>query len=450
MIHSSYAFFQCSHTGAKKAKPTFIILLSPPPPNPLYILNIISGSKYRPLSIQKPLDLNMEHLIMAIENHIPGRLSELEEEMAIHIPPGGNWESIPIHIPSNRLVQIRKMSKERGKCRTTYYGRLNPSKPSYTINTYFSRLGNGTFLHYDMEQNRLISQREGARLQSFPDSYIFKGSYTSIFKQIGNAIPPFLAYNLVTNQFKESKVLDLFCGAGGLSLGLSWGGMEIVCGVDNDKNAIKTFKHNHNDSIVISGDLKDNSVKEQIFDIASDVDFVVGGPPCQGFSQAGWFNPDDRRNFLFLDFLDIISRISPKYFIMENVQGLLWIDKGKAIQTIISAFKDIGYYITDFVLSAEEYGVPQKRKRVFILGMKENNTLKKPDILCKDASLDLHPEVTAMDAISDLPPISDRNTTFYDYIYDPSNRYQELMRGNINAEQYYLFLKQGGMSWEKR
>ena len=105
--------------------------------------------------------------------------------MVKHIPEGGNWRNIPETVPSKRLDQIRKSGG-----RTTYYGRLRNDKPSYTISTYFNRLGNGCYIHPN--QDSLISLREGARLQSFKDSFYFCGPKTSIYKQIGNAVPPLL------------------------------------------------------------------------------------------------------------------------------------------------------------------------------------------------------------------------------------------------------------------
>ena len=123
---------------------------------------------------------------MKLYNHISPRLSNLEWEMSKHIPAGGNWQNIPVHIPSKRLEQIRKSGG-----RTTYYGRLLYDKPCFTITTYFNRLGNSSNLH--PEQQRMISIREGARLQSFKDDFIFYGTKTSQYKQIGNAVPPLLA-----------------------------------------------------------------------------------------------------------------------------------------------------------------------------------------------------------------------------------------------------------------
>ena len=113
-----------------------------------------------------------------IPNHYSARLSELDLAMAIHIPPGGNWKNIPTSIPSQRLAQIRESYAKGGGSRSTYYGRLRPDAPAYTINTYFGRPGNGCHLHYDYAggQHRVISQREAARLQSFPDDFVFLGS----------------------------------------------------------------------------------------------------------------------------------------------------------------------------------------------------------------------------------------------------------------------------------
>ena len=139
------------------------------------------------------VDTEIQEASKVLYNHICSPLSELDMEMIRSVPEGGNWQDIPPEIiqKSARLTQIH-----RSGGRTTYYGRLRKNLPSYTINTYFNRPGNGTFVH--PEQNRLISMREAARLQSFTDQYRFLGSYSSRYKQIGNAVPPPLTKALTT------------------------------------------------------------------------------------------------------------------------------------------------------------------------------------------------------------------------------------------------------------
>ena len=123
---------------------------------------------------------------MKLYNHVVFKMGKHEAEIAPHIPEGGNWQDIPLSISDTRLDKIRETGG-----RTTYYGRLCWDKPSYTIATYFNRVGNGCNLH--PSQCRVLSNREAARLQSFPDSFIFQGSNASQYKQIGNAVPPLLA-----------------------------------------------------------------------------------------------------------------------------------------------------------------------------------------------------------------------------------------------------------------
>ncbi len=124
-------------------------------------------------------------VLMKLYNHIVFKMGKFEREIAQYIPKGGNWKNIPLTITDKRLESIRA---EGGQ--TTYYGRLKWNEPSYTIATYFNRVGNGCNLH--PSQNRVMSIREAARLQSFPDDFLFMGTITSQYKQIGNAVPPLL------------------------------------------------------------------------------------------------------------------------------------------------------------------------------------------------------------------------------------------------------------------
>src|SRR5713226_5893880 len=146
--------------------------------------------------------------------------------MVRSVPPGGNWKDIPGAIPSQRLAQIRVSYRNGEGSRSTYYGRLRPDKPAYTISTYFYRPGNGCNIHYDFagDQHRVLTEREAARLQSFPDSFEFLGSHMSVAKQIGNAVPPLLSFQVALCLGVPGIYLDVFCGAGGLSLGFKWAG----------------------------------------------------------------------------------------------------------------------------------------------------------------------------------------------------------------------------------
>ena len=226
-----------------------------------------------------------------VSNHLTAPLSELEMRMVRAIPEGGNWKNIPDDVQSDRVNQIKKTGG-----RTTYYGRLRWDHPAYTISTYFSRTGNGCFIH--PEQDRLISLREGARLQSFSDDFIFFGSKTSMYYQIGNAVPPLLS-RAIGEIIKPKNFIDLFCGAGGFSKGMEMSGGKCVFALDHDKHCIETFKRNHNvnNDQFIAADICEINL-DDTFSTFSNVDLVIGGPPCQGFSTAGNYILDDPRNEL--------------------------------------------------------------------------------------------------------------------------------------------------------
>ena len=148
-----------------------------------------------------------------IHNHVCGKLSELDLRVAKAVPPGGNWRNIPEDVPSNRLAQIRVSAAAGEGSRSTYYGRLKPEMPAYTVNTYYSRPGNGCFLHYDFAggQHRTLSHREAARLQSFPNSFVFMGSsQRAVALQIGNAVPPLLGFQIARGIGAPGIMVDVF------------------------------------------------------------------------------------------------------------------------------------------------------------------------------------------------------------------------------------------------
>ena len=384
-----------------------------------------------------------------IPNHKSARLSDLDMQMVLSIPQGGNWKDIPTSIPSKRLDQIRTGFKQGKGSRSTYYGRLRKDMPSYTINTYFNRPGNGCHIHY--EQDRVISQREAARLQSFPDNFAFVGPQGAINKQIGNAVPPLLAYQIAKNLGKPGYFIDLFSGAGGLGLGFKWAGWTPVVANDIEKWFLKTYSmkvHNR----CIEGSITDGDIFNQVVEIArvarttaGDTPFwVLGGPPCQGFSTAGNFRSmKDKRNHLFWDYKNFLELIQPDGFVFENVLGLLSMEGGMVINKVKDAFKSVMPTVHDWLLSAEEHAVPQRRKRVILIGTNKSDfALIPPHRLTScDSSpnlfAELKPAISVEEALSDLPQLlPGQDGSSFNYISEPKTDYQAFMRGLITPEEY--------------
>ncbi|MBL6691565.1 MAG: DNA (cytosine-5-)-methyltransferase, partial [Pseudomonadales bacterium] len=321
-------------------------------------------------------------------NNETSSLSELDRLVISHVPEGGNWQDIPESVPGQRLVQIREMTAERGVVRTTYYGRLRRDQPAYTINTYFNRPGNGTHIH--PIENRTLTSREAARLQSFPDSYIFMGSQTAIRNQIGNAVPPLLAKAIGEKFLEQSDSnlgIDIFCGAGGLSLGLEIAGWKTLAAADNDRSAIDTFLFNrpceyepedHFEDELCSVYKRDLQNLDQFNSLVKQIEkkldgrtlgLMVGGPPCQGFSHAGFRLENDDRNDLASVYLNLADKLRPNLFLLENVEGLQTFKKGQVLRDIVSTLEGLGYSVHTPVwkLHAEQFGVPQMRRRVFVV-----------------------------------------------------------------------------------
>lgn len=391
-------------------------------------------------------------MVVSIPNHYTPSLSELDLTMVHAIPPGGNWKDIPESVPSKRLEQIRKNYAAGNGSRSTYYGRLHPDAPSYTISTCFNRPGNGCYIHYRANEHRMISQREAARLQSFPDSFIFEGSRTSINKQIGNALPPLLSYQIASHLGDPGCFIDLFCGAGGLSLGFVWAGWKPIVANDIDPKFLLTYTKNiHNEGIL--GDIRENNISEQIIAISKKPPdqrrlFVLGGPPCQGFSTAGnRRSMNDQRNQLFINYKNILAALQPDGFIFENVPGILNIERGKVFQMIKHEFSLQGYKTDFWKLKAEEYAVPQRRTRVFIIGFKSGNPSVVPppvtSFLKNQIPIPQFPLVfTVSEALDDLPSISPgQDGSELDYKSPPSNSYQKFLRGIIKPHELLIHLK---------
>ncbi|WP_311481841.1 DNA cytosine methyltransferase [uncultured Anaerococcus sp.] len=164
---------------------------------------------------------------------------------------------------------------------------------------------------------------------------------------------------------KKLNVISLFSGAGGMDLGFIKAGFEIIWANDFEKDAVETYKFNIGTHILLD-DIRNIDSNEIPGD---DVDVVIGGFPCQGFSIANTGrNMKDERNFLYQELLRIIKDKNPKFFVAENVKGLLSMEKGRVIDMIMNDFSSIGYNVDYRILNASDYGVPQNRERVIIIG----------------------------------------------------------------------------------
>lgn len=170
---------------------------------------------------------------------------------------------------------------------------------------------------------------------------------------------------------KKMKFIDLFCGCGGLSEGFRLAGFECVAGIDNNAAAIKTYKRNFPEAKALCRDLLsvDSEQIIQEFGDLKDVDVIIGGPPCQGFSSANRYKNEkaDPRNKLFFQFVKFVDIAKPKAILIENVRGIITSDNGYAKDRIYEIFQERGYKVTHQVLDASDYGVPQKRLRNFFV-----------------------------------------------------------------------------------
>ena len=206
---------------------------------------------------------------------------------------------------------------------------------------------------------------------------------------------------------KKYTYMDLFAGAGGMSLGFDNAGFKNLLAVEFNKDFAETYKKNFPRHNLIVDDIK-NVTEQQIYDIIKNekVDVIIGGPPCQGFSIAGNIGRnfiDDDRNRLFKEFVRFVKIIKPRVFVLENVAAMERHDKGKTIKEIVSSFKEIGYDIKYKVLNAVNFGVPQERRRIFIVGTLGENNFEYPQ--------EINKIVTVKDAIDDLPKLENGETS---------------------------------------
>lgn len=218
----------------------------------------------------------------------------------------------------------------------------------------------------------------------------------------------------------KNKIIDLFCGCGGLSKGFEDAGFETKIAIDMWGDAVKTYNHNRGKDIAICEDVHnwDDSFLEKLV-ADGDVVGIIGGPPCQGYSTVGTRDVNDPRNHLYKEYCRIVEKIKPEFFVIENVKGLTTLSGGAFRDDIISRFSALGYTVKYQILNAADYGIPQNRYRVFFVGMKNDGfNFPKPQ---KD-------KVSTKEAIGDLPELYGVECKT-EYIKEPTSEFAKRMRG---------------------
>ena len=402
----------------------------------------------------------------------------------------GKENTVPNHLPldhSDTVIKRYKLIAEGGKLpppeklpksirRKNFgntYVRLDRKKPAPTMVP-----GNNAFpVHPKL--HRSLTPREAARIQTFPDKFIFEGNRREQCILVGNAVPPLLSAkiadeikrylsdknykaankNLVREKNKpiskvikfkskeKSKIfLDLFSGVGGFSIGLKKAGYKHLLSADSNKSVIETHKYNFPNIPIVEEELQTKEAQKKILNLigSNKVDLLVGGPPCQGFSIFGnrrfvntkKFDPKtDKRNNLVFTFWKYVELIKPKWVIMENVGGFPSLESGYFLRKIVTLLPTIGYKNFDYrILNCADYGVPQKRKRFILIA---NNTEKiipwpKPKFFSEPESWQ-KPYRTVGEVITDLSSKSSQkkfqNHLPMDHSKEISDRYSFVKEG---------------------
>ena len=258
-----------------------------------------------------------------------------------------------------------------------------------------------------------------------------------------------------TRRKKAKKIIgvEVFSGAGGLSLGAKWAGIDVRMAIEKDYYAAETYKLNHPETIIKNVDIKD--IKK--IDIEKDsTTLLFGGAPCQGFSTSNQKTRDKKNpsNWLFLEFVRLAKQWKPDWIVFENVRGIVETEKKFFLNEILNSFKEIGYTCTWKILNASDFGVPQIRSRFFLIGSKGKKEVKFPEVKHKI-------KMTVKQAFDDLPKLENgAKDDVLEYSHKAKTNYAKSLRKNLstctghlvskNSEsviERYAYIPQGG-NWE--
>ncbi|MBV2163743.1 MAG: DNA (cytosine-5-)-methyltransferase [Comamonas sp.] len=321
---------------------------------------------------------------MNLPNHATREYTGIVLERMKHLPPGGKMGDLPEHLQHESFV--RTGDKKTGGPNMRLI-RLERDKPSLTVTAYIFN----KFVH--PTENRYITPREAAVLQDFPLDYAFMGTLGQVHKQIGNAVPVGLARALAQQVKKylqhqggsgSMRVASYFSGAGGLDLGFEQASGEGInfktCfSTDIEPWVEATIRKNRKSWNFHRADIKDLSPETVRMMMDGGPDVIIGGPPCQPFSVAGKQKAtQDPLGILYRDYIRHVQVLQPKIVVMENVYGLAQVKSANMIEEIYKSFDRIGYQVMHQELMAADYGVPQKRRRLFFVAARNLDGFEYP------------------------------------------------------------------------
>ncbi len=267
------------------------------------------------------------------------------------------------------------------------------------------------------------------------------GHASAMAAQFSESLPENVSSSCNDEKMKQGlklgpSVVELFAGAGGMMLGLEEAGFTTLLANEVHAHPCMTLRRNFPGTPIVEGSIRDFSASELFraagYNQIPQIDLVAGGPPCQGFSNAGMKDVNDPRNTLIGDFIRIVNEVRPRGFLLENVTGLVNLRGGRLWDNVAQELDELGYKFHVAVLHAADYGVPQMRKRLIVLGARDEAPPPHPEPThAPSGELSLFgptkPYVTCGEALADIPAIAPGETrTSYDV--DPVTEYQKRMR----------------------